>query len=189
MSELESRLTPIKFQNKDKRHRSLWRYLCQCGNTKVILKSRVDYGGAKSCGCLRRERTKESNQINKRTHGETTGGHPTKEYKVWYSIKQRCYNPKDQDYALYGGRGITMYKPWIHDYVAFRDWLVNSIGRAPSPKYSMDRIEVDKNYEPGNLRWATSKEQANNRRKRLCITNPVEIDIILKFRQDKLKGL
>ena len=84
----------------------------------------------------------------------------TPEYTAWLKIIQRCINPNDPEYRNYGGRGITIWKGYRHDFEAF----LNEIGRKPSPHHSIDRIINAKGYEPGNLRWATAKEQANNRR-------------------------
>lgn len=81
-------------------------------------------------------------------------------YSTWSAIKQRCYNPKSGAYRHYGERGITMYSKWIDDYDAFEEYM----GEKPSPKHSIDRIDVNGNYEPGNLRWATMTEQNRNRR-------------------------
>ena len=88
------------------------------------------------------------------------------EYNAWASIKARCYNPKNSGYCRYGGRGIKMYGPWIKDFQAFFDY----IGRKPTPEHSLDRIDNNRGYEPGNIRWATKKEQCRNRRDNYLIT-------------------
>ena len=82
------------------------------------------------------------------------------EYVLWVQMKQRTGNPNSKDYPEYGGRGITMYPPWVASYEAFFAY----IGRRPSPKHSMDRIDNGGNYEPGNVRWASPIEQARNKR-------------------------
>lgn len=84
----------------------------------------------------------------------------SKLYGLWISIKGRCYNPKNSAYHNYGGRGIRVHKDWLHNFPAFHTYIENSIGF--SKTLTMDRINSNKGYEPGNLRWATRKEQMFN---------------------------
>lgn len=84
----------------------------------------------------------------------------TAEYRAWEGMIQRCTNPNNAAYEDYGGRGITVFPLWIHDFLAFYEYM----GPKPYPEYSLDRIDVDGNYEPGNLRWATLYVQRRNRR-------------------------
>jgi hypothetical protein len=91
-------------------------------------------------------------------HGEAQ---KTKEYSAWSRLPGRCYNPKHKAYKNYGGRGITICDRWRYSYENF----LADMGRAPSPKHSIDRIDNDGNYEPSNCRWATAKVQGNNQRK------------------------
>lgn len=104
-----------------------------------------------SCGCFNRERSRE--QLT--THGKSK----TKTYKTWDCMKQRCYNPNDNNYPNYGGRGIRICDRWLESFTNFYD----DMGDRPKHK-TIDRIDVDGNYEPGNCKWATPKEQCNNTR-------------------------
>ena len=93
-------------------------------------------------------------------HGEATYGSPTVEYRTWKGMKDRCYNSASRSYHNYGGRGIRVCDEWLNDPKAF----IDHIGRKPGPEYSVDRIDNDKGYQPGNVRWATREVQLSNRR-------------------------
>jgi hypothetical protein len=92
--------------------------------------------------------------------GNRDGVERTKEYRAWSAMKNRCFNTQGPGYEDYGGRGISVYPLWVNSFAAF----YAHIGPAPSPRHSIDRIDVNGNYEPGNVRWATPKQQAYNRR-------------------------
>jgi hypothetical protein len=94
------------------------------------------------------------------SHGNAVRKNKSKEYKAWCHMKSRCTNLKNKDYKYYGGRGITVCKRWIN---SFENFLAD-LGRAPSPKYSIDRINVNGNYTPKNCRWATQSAQMQNAR-------------------------
>lgn len=97
-----------------------------------------------------------------KTHGDS--GHDYK-YKTWSGMKERCHNKNSERYESYGGRGIKVCDEWVNSYIAFRDYILDTLGERPEG-HSLDRINNDGNYEPGNLRWASRKQQANNRRMR-----------------------
>lgn len=90
---------------------------------------------------------------------KTHGMSKTPEYTAWAEIKRRCYNPKSSDYKYWGGKGITMCNEWQKDFLSF----YNHIGPRPADNYSVDRIDSNRNYEPGNVKWSTKEEQSNNR--------------------------
>lgn len=91
--------------------------------------------------------------------------------RLWTRIKQRCKNPKYTDYPNYGGRGISVHPDWENSGRVFVDWILNNIGHRPSPHHSLDRINNDGNYEPGNVRWATTSEQNKNKRETSALYN------------------
>ena len=136
-------------------------YRCKCGNHKVIYVHSVKSGATRSCGCLNRELLSKRGWIHQ-THGEGGNGKETPEYHAWIAMKQRCYFAQHKtNKRNYQDRGIQVCKEWRDNFPAF----LESVGRKPGPEYSLDRINNDGNYEPGNCRWATKKEQAANRRK------------------------
>jgi hypothetical protein len=135
---------------------------CDCGKRFEIDLYSLKSGNSKSCGCYKSQRTIE----NKTIHGDSQriGKDVEREYIAWKAMKQRCYNSNTKFYYLYGGRGIIVCDRWLEPegrgYINF----LNDMGRKPSTQHSIDRINVDGNYEPSNCRWATPKEQRNNQR-------------------------
>jgi hypothetical protein len=126
---------------------------CECGNEKIIHLTNLNNGSTKSCGCLNKLLVSKRNK----THGDST----SQEYATWKRMKRRCDYEKGNRWEHYGGRGIKVCNRWLNSYENF----LQDMGRKPSPQHSIDRINPDGNYEPSNCRWATSKQQANNKRK------------------------
>jgi hypothetical protein len=129
-----------------------WSCLCDCGRATDVLGGNLRSGHTVSCGCFARARA----SIENRTHGMR--GTPT--YVSWLAMKARCLRPGDRSFAEYGGRGITVCDRWRDSFANF----LADVGERP-PGTSIDRIDNSRSYEPGNVKWSTAKEQANNRRR------------------------
>lgn len=129
-----------------------WECRCDCGTIRAVSGSSLKMGKSKSCGCLFRE------VLLKRI--TTHGGTNSPEYGIWEAIRGRCLSPGHSAYKHYGGRGITICARWVN----FSNFLAD-MGKRPSLKHSIDRIDNNGNYEPGNCRWVTQGQQCQNSRR------------------------
>lgn len=138
---------------------SIWLCRCDCGTEKIIESRSLLFGNSQSCGCLHRDIS--AAVCKRRNPGMATHGMKnTPEWRAWHCMKGRCLNHKDKAYHWYGGRGITICEEWIESFESF----FAHVGLRPSESHSLDRIDNEKGYVPGNVRWATMLEQNSNRR-------------------------
>ncbi len=134
-----------------------WVCRCSCGEVRSVNASMLNNGRSLSCGCLQAEQVAERNTKH--------GHYGTRVYGSWHAMSGRCRNPSHRHWKHYGGRGITVTDRWLE----FPNFLAD-MGEPPSPKHSLDRIDNNGNYEPGNCRWATPLQQQSNRRNNVRLT-------------------
>lgn len=146
------RLLVLRKANKS----PFWICLCDCGTEKSVSGYNLLKSIASSCGCITKERLTEKNKRNA-TH-RMTG---TRLHNIWDTMKARCYRPNSKDFKNYGGRGIMICEEWKMSFETFYEWSMNN---GYGDHLSLDRVDVNVDYEPSNCRWATTKEQGNNTR-------------------------
>lgn len=155
------KLTVVEYAGKNASGKqTMWKCQCACGKHTVCLGNSIKTGRTRSCGCW--------NTIGQRvtTHGCTRNRKPVPEYAVWQTMIRRCTKSKCEKFAIYGARGISVCQQWLTSFECF----LADMGSRPSPDHSIDRIDNDGNYEPGNCRWATKQEQQRNTRQNRRLT-------------------
>lgn len=142
--------TVIKRSGINSSGTAMWLCECDCGTIRAVRGTILRNGMSESCGCIR-------------THGLSN----TRLHRIWSNMKQRCYNKNNDRYNSYGGRGIKVCDEWMHDFMSFYNW---SMVHGYKNNLTIDRIDVNKNYEPNNCRWLTNKKQQFNKRGNHLIT-------------------
>lgn len=153
------RLTVIE-RGRTKDGRAAWVCRCDCGISKPINTASLIRGASTSCGCFRREHTRDKFT----THGAKTSGNISPEYSIWCNMLTRTTNKNCKRYADYGGRGVGVCEEWK----SFETFL-KDMGNRPSPKHSLDRIDGSKGYSRTNCKWSTAVEQGRNKRNNIQI--------------------
>ena len=154
---------------------AFWICKCDCGTIVNVSGNSLRRGETKSCGCLRKDLMKRSQEQ------KVTG---TRLYHIWQGMKRRTMTKTNPRYKDYGGRGITVCPEWRDSFEAFRDW---SMANGYQEDLTLDRIDNDGNYDPSNCRWATPKEQGNNTRRNRKIEYNGEVHTLTEWA--KIKGM
>ncbi len=153
-----NRLLVISEAGRTEKNNRLWNCRCECGKVQVATTSALQRGLTKSCGCLQREKWHKT--LTKHGRADTV------EYILWKAMKQRSHNPNHKDYADYGGRGIFVCQEWQDSFQSFFDHM----GARPKKNDSIERVDHNKGYEPGNCIWLDKRLQNRNKRSNVMIT-------------------
>jgi hypothetical protein len=137
----------------------VWEAQCDCGNTHEARGDTLRHGVVRSCGCLAREESAARGRL-RATHGMSRVGARRAEHDAWVAMRQRCGNANHPQWRDYGGRGITVCESWLASFEAF----FADVGERPTAKHSLGRIDNERGYEPGNVRWETTVQQGRNTR-------------------------
>lgn len=164
IAEAESARTPLGIAKR------AFEVECVCGKRKTTRLSNFRNLKHASCGCKTKEFRKPALKP-KPLHGMSVRSGRFQLYIAWSGMKRRCYNQNIPEYKHYGGRGIRVFEGWVRSAPAFADWIESNIGTRPTPQHSLDRIDTNGDYAPGNLRWATPTQQSRNRRNTIRFTH------------------
>lgn len=172
-----NRLTILRFSHKDKWNDKMFECECECGNKIIAIGSHVKNGKIKSCGCLRRDKAKQTK------HGLCY----SRIYRVWAGLKDKCSNKNNINYVYYGARGIKIYKEWNDSFESFYQWAINNghkeeILTNGINKWTIDRIDNNGNYEPSNCRWVDMNQQSKNKRNSILVKFNNEVKTIKEWR-------
>lgn len=160
------RLIAVERATNPRRHVSEWVCRCECGKTRNVPTDKLNSGNTKSCGCLQRDKA--------RTLHTTHGMSNTPEWRVWRAMRERC---RIRPHPRYGGRGINVCDRWFNSFADF----IADMGRRPTPKHTLERINGEGHYEPSNCKWATWVEQNNNKTGIRKVTINGEADTIANW--------
>lgn len=147
-------LTVLSRDHKGKDRKWYYKCKCDCGNITVVRSNALTCGNTKSCGC--KKGLRDSHHLSK-----------TRLYRIWIGMKDRCKNINNHAYKRYGGKGVKICEEWDKDFMLFWEW---SLQNGYKETLSIDRIDVNGNYEPSNCRWVTAQEQADNKTSNIVIT-------------------
>lgn len=145
------KLVAIEYKGQNPHREQTWLCRCDCGGTKTVKGGSLRNGDTRSCGCLPNR--------GRMNHGEARAGHPSREYRAWCSIKQRCRPSSQKNKAWYADRGIKVCPEWAKSFARF----LSDMGRCPNG-FQIERKDNSKGYEPGNCVWTTSKKNCRNKR-------------------------
>lgn len=163
------RLTVTEYAGKNHANKALWKCVCDCGKETIARADALKAGYKQSCGCLNSENKSRECIARNTTHGKAH----TRLYTVWCDMRRRCNDANAPEYKYYGGRGVRVCAEWEKDFQAFYDWaMANGYDKtAPHGKCTIDRIDVNGNYNPENCRFADTYQQARNKRNNRYITH------------------